>query len=231
MSIKVMTKVWDQSQHKGSALLLLLAMADCANDDGGSCYPSIPTLSQKTRLNLRTVRRLIDELIESGELELLVKGGGRTHSEYRIVIEGGHFAPGVSDPGGVRPPQGGLQTPSEGVSDPLREGVTPPEPSYNRHLTTIEPEKDVREAAFESFWTNYPGRRKTDKQKCKSWWMRNIRQEEYGDVYRGLTKWMDSPDWKKNNGEYIPMPYTWLNNRRWQTPPEIIEEEDGRWVG
>jgi hypothetical protein len=34
MSIRVMTKVWDHSTQKGSTLLLLLALADHAADDG-----------------------------------------------------------------------------------------------------------------------------------------------------------------------------------------------------
>ena len=40
MSIRVMTQVWDTSEQKGSALLLLLALADHAADDG-FCWPGI----------------------------------------------------------------------------------------------------------------------------------------------------------------------------------------------
>ena len=32
-----------------------------------------------------------------------------------------------------------------------------------------------------------------------------------------------SNDWKKDNGQFIPLPYTWLNGERWEdeayTPP------------
>jgi len=41
MSIKVMSYVWEASKAKGSELLLLLAIADHAADDG-YCWPGIP---------------------------------------------------------------------------------------------------------------------------------------------------------------------------------------------
>jgi hypothetical protein len=34
MSIAIQIRVWQESQHKGAALLLLLAIADCCNDEG-----------------------------------------------------------------------------------------------------------------------------------------------------------------------------------------------------
>jgi len=49
VSIRVMTKVWDYSGAECGALLVLLAMADFANDDG-IAWPSIASLCQKSRL-------------------------------------------------------------------------------------------------------------------------------------------------------------------------------------
>jgi hypothetical protein len=46
MSIHIMTQVWERSQHKGRALLLILAIADNANDQG-LAYPSAKTLAKK----------------------------------------------------------------------------------------------------------------------------------------------------------------------------------------
>ena len=58
MSIKVMNRVWDESQHKGSTLLLLLAIADHAADDG-YCWPNVKTLAQKIRMSRRQTIRLL----------------------------------------------------------------------------------------------------------------------------------------------------------------------------
>jgi len=79
-----MSSVWEHSQHSGSKLLLLLALADHANEQG-VCWPSIPTLAKKARISERQVQRLIQELEDSNELEILKKGNGRGQSTlYRL---------------------------------------------------------------------------------------------------------------------------------------------------
>lgn len=69
MSISIMTRVWAESQHKGSELLLLLAIADNANNQGVA-YPSRRTLAKKTRMSDRHVKRLVQVLIELKRLGL-----------------------------------------------------------------------------------------------------------------------------------------------------------------
>lgn len=49
MSIKVSSLVWDCSGQKSGKLLLLLAIADHANEQGVA-WPGIPLLARKTRL-------------------------------------------------------------------------------------------------------------------------------------------------------------------------------------
>jgi DNA-binding MarR family transcriptional regulator len=44
--------------------LVLLALADRANDDGSSCDPSVLTLARKTSLSRRTVQRTLSKLKE-----------------------------------------------------------------------------------------------------------------------------------------------------------------------
>jgi hypothetical protein len=85
MSIRMMTQVWDQSQHKGSELLLLLAIADNANDQGVA-YPSRRTLAKKTRMSDRHVKRLVQVLIRSGELLVHFGAGPRGCNEYQITL-------------------------------------------------------------------------------------------------------------------------------------------------
>ena len=42
---------------------------------------------------------------------------------------------------------------------------------------------------------------------------------------------MDSPEWKKEGGKYIPHPATWLNGRRWEDELRHPEPEDsGGWA-
>lgn len=82
MSIKVSSWLWENSQASGSRLLLLLAIADFA-DDNGLAWPSLATLEAKTRVPRRTVQRMISELEELGMLSVK-RGDGRHSSRYRV---------------------------------------------------------------------------------------------------------------------------------------------------
>ena len=61
-----MTQVWDHAPYKGSDLLILLALADMANDSG-KCWPSIQTLANKARLSERQTRIILKRL-EAGQV-------------------------------------------------------------------------------------------------------------------------------------------------------------------
>ncbi|WP_084401213.1 MULTISPECIES: helix-turn-helix domain-containing protein [Lentzea] len=86
MSIKVVTLAWEYAPVAGNELLLLLAIADQANDLGTDAWPSIDTLARKTRLNKRTVQRLLQRLSSAG-LVAIEPGGGRRSNRYTIDLE------------------------------------------------------------------------------------------------------------------------------------------------
>lgn len=83
MSIKIMTTVWEKSPQKGSALLLTLALADNANDDG-YCFPGAEYLHKKIRMSLRQVVRLIALLERTGEI-FRIPGNGRGRKTAYLV--------------------------------------------------------------------------------------------------------------------------------------------------
>ena len=82
MSVKRMSTVWEHSQHKGSDLLLLLAIADNA-DDSGYCWPGIEHLAQKIRMTPQSVINITARLEESGEL--YVKHNRRHGNKYLVT--------------------------------------------------------------------------------------------------------------------------------------------------
>ncbi|MBP8291458.1 MAG: helix-turn-helix domain-containing protein [Caldilineaceae bacterium] len=90
MSVKIMARVWDDSMHTGSALLMLLAIADHANDEG-VCWPSVETLAAKARVQARQAQNLIAHLVESGELAVQ-RGAGRRNTSIYVVTIGGKGA-------------------------------------------------------------------------------------------------------------------------------------------
>ncbi len=91
-----MTWVWDKSPTAGNERLVLLAIADTADDDGRNAWPSMSTLARKTRLDIRTVQRVIRRLEGSGQLVVEVAAGRAGTNVYTVVMGG-------SDPAVARP--------------------------------------------------------------------------------------------------------------------------------
>jgi Helix-turn-helix domain len=142
VSIKVQTLVWDYSKASGTPLLVLLKLADWANDDG-ECWPSIRLIAEKCRLkDERHVKRLIrDELEEKlGEVVVIPNGGRSSHhggprsNRYIITI---HMPNDEGVDNGTRvvegPPssnhQGGQPHQPRVVETRTRVVEGPPEPS------------------------------------------------------------------------------------------------------
>lgn len=87
MSIKIMSWLWENSPHKGSELLLLLAIADSANDDGVA-WPGLAKLSKKTRLGRRYVIDLVDQLEKAGAIKVERRRQGELNLSniYMVVV-------------------------------------------------------------------------------------------------------------------------------------------------
>jgi hypothetical protein len=146
MSIEVMSRVWQRSRQAGDALLVLLAIADFA-DDCGVAYPSVPTLARKARLSERQVQRVIGELIVAEELRVEPGQGRHASHLYRVIVgTGRQDVPGdrMSPRHSVahdRMSPGRRHWRLPGVTPATSTGVTPasPEPSSPEPSGTITP--------------------------------------------------------------------------------------------
>src|SRR5690606_12548733 len=111
MSLAWMSRVWaSERPRRSSHRLLLLALADNANDEG-FCWPSIATLCRKcATADRRTVLRQIDWLEGEGFVEREKRPGRSTVYHLRAEPLGGDAAPtgGPSPTGGGRPAGGGV---------------------------------------------------------------------------------------------------------------------------
>jgi helix-turn-helix protein len=79
----VLTRVWRDSQHKGGTLLVLLAIADYA-EDNGVAFPSVATLAKKARMTPRNVQYALRALERSGELQVGPPESGRKSNTFRV---------------------------------------------------------------------------------------------------------------------------------------------------
>lgn len=89
MSVKVSHLVWEYADLKGSPLIVLLAMADFADDDGSNVYPSRVTLAQKARVDEKTVSRILTDLENARIITCTEKETGRKgrYRNYTINLE------------------------------------------------------------------------------------------------------------------------------------------------
>lgn len=89
MSIRQTSVVWKLHKImkiKQSHLLMLLCLAEHANDEG-SCFPSIKTISKETHMSISTVKRTIASIRKEHKDLLEVKpGGGRFSNYYRLTL-------------------------------------------------------------------------------------------------------------------------------------------------
>lgn len=136
MSIPVLNWAWGQPGLDPSSKLVLLSLADHANDDGES-WPSLERLSERTGRDRRTVQRAVAALEARGLVEREPAKGVRS-TRYRLLVQGRHD---TTPTGGTTPPladepevaprrlRGGTTPPGGRHHATSRDGTTPPEPS------------------------------------------------------------------------------------------------------
>lgn len=79
------------------------------------------------------------------------------------------------------------------------------------------------EGQFEKFYSKYP--KKVKKQEVKKWFKKNKPSSElFSSMMNSLEQFRGSKDWLKDNGQYIPYPSTWLNQRRWEDEGQEVEQ-------
>jgi hypothetical protein len=160
MSVRILSSVWDRAQYEGPAFVVLLALADWA-DDEGRCYPSITKLARKARLGLTATKSALKRLRSDGVLDVETAGNSKTSNRYRLLVESMGRSPG--DLGRetttvARRPRVGRETTEGGSPDDLGVGR---ETAPIRHRSVNEPSikpstRFVLPASIsETIWADY----------------------------------------------------------------------------
>lgn len=76
-------------------------------------------------------------------------------------------------------------------------------------------------ADFEAFWRAYPTRRRKEKPDAFKAWLQLTARYTVAQVMASLDAMKRSPDWTKDDGEYVPMPGRWL---RRLDPEDVLGE-------
>jgi Helix-turn-helix domain len=228
MSVKVMARVWAHSQRKDGELLVMLALADFAND-GGESWPSIPILAQKARLTERQTRRVLKKLQEAGEVRRSLSNGGRNRRNHYFItvsenpdnITGkelqGKNNPVIGDTKNLVPMSGALNrhrtvNKKEATeSDKLiPDSLTP---KSKRKLTRPDP---AVLAAFDRFYQAYP-RHAAKQEALKSWLKLSPGAELIPVIMAAVERY--AAEVRDTEPRFIKHPGPWLNSRRWEDEP------------
>jgi hypothetical protein len=223
MSVRVMTAVFERYPNGGGEMLLALALADHAHDDGTRIFPYIKSLAEKTRQSTRSVQYQLRKMEESGWLILVNAGnGGRNQpNEYQINsdwLKGAEIAPlkkgANDDTKGCNPQQERVQSTTERVQ-PIAPAYNHHEPSDNHKEPSLP--KDPVKDGFERFWLVYP--KKRGRQEAEKAW-KKVKPIEYDEVIAAVAIHRACKEWIKDGGQFIPHPASWLNGRRWEDEVE-----------
>lgn len=197
MSIRWISAVWINSPYRGEHLLLHLALADFANDEG-YCFPSIRTLSNKARCSQQWVRKGIRLMIQDDLLEIVEQGLGRGNvNRYLLkpVSKKRETELRISHKGETQ----SLEIPNSVTSDTYIQNRK--EPSHDQPLS-----------AFELFWSAYP--KKVGKGLARKTFDRLMSRKNspsIHDLLAGVERYRLSV----SDPRYIAHPTSWLNAERW----------------
>jgi len=76
--------------------------------------------------------------------------------------------------------------------------------------------KKILYAHFDLFWSSYP--KKRSKGQAEKTWTKLYDKNGFPDIntlIASIERQKKSAEWLKNNGEFIPHPSSWLNNKGW----------------
>lgn len=231
-----MDRCWKVSKAKGGDLLVLLALADYA-DQHGEAWPSVKSVARKVRMAERTVQRAFRRLASLGEITIRVSGGSHGANLYRVILpdEGGDKMSGVTncrgdnwDREGVTPAS---PNPSEetvikkNIYTPSGDILSPPEEAAHTSLScTQQPANTLRsqdsplngqQTEFEIFWQAYP-RKRAKGDAARAWAKIRPDAQLRAEILAAIERAKTSADWATENGQFIPYPAKWLKTRGWE---------------
>lgn len=207
MSLYVSSRVWKSSAQKADRLLLLLALAFRANDDGVA-WPSQDSLAKDCRCSRRGVQRMLDALIAEGEVELVKSGGNGAgdHAVYKLPTysEGGLIDVlttfGKGDPGANKGDPGAKKGRNVSVQ-------SVPEPKRTVQCTVSEQTEVVYKA--------YP--KKVAKPLALKAIASALKTQGFEKLLELTTAYAKAVE--GSDPQFIPHPATWFNQERYNDDP------------
>lgn len=97
--------------------------------------------------------------------------------------------------------------------------------SIDNNIPPLSPTGGDCVQLFENFYAAYP-KRKNKQAALKAFKKLKPDDKLFGNIMAALDKQKNSDEWQRENGRFIPLPSTWLNNRRWEDEITTDGKED-----
>lgn len=217
MSVRWITTVWQHSPYRAERLLVHLALADFANDEG-LCWPSQKTLAFKARCSINYVRLTVQQMEKDGLLTVKERAGGRGRSAQYILqrpVDNANPHPANGEPTNHHSPE---------AERPFADEITPL--IMNRHEPSHSEE-------FDAFWSAYP--RKVGKGAARKAFVKAMSGADapaLDDLLAAVRAYAASI----RDMNYCAHPTTWLKQERWsdtvpvkQVRVEVPQEIQNAW--
>ena len=184
-------------------------------------WPSIRRLAYITRLSVRQVLRVLEDLERRGWIERDKRGRGR------IYKMGAAIQTAVARIGDAR------DTYAEPIGDtgdmsqvtPVTEiGDTGDTRSIKEDTKGSMPGDELE--GFDAFWASYP-RKVSKKDALKAFRETRRTRPPTAQLLAALGVFTGSKEWQKAGGQYVPYPATWLRDERWRDVEAPAELEAG----
>lgn len=176
MSVRIMSKVFDLPDMGPTKRLIMLALADHA-DDAGRCYPSIDRLAKRTGLSERAVRTNLRQLEVEGYLATEIGVGPQGCNVYfvrpipagdaprqemppgRRFRGGGHMVP-LAPAGDAPKPSGTIKETSENINaraKPKRKTQIPEDAVLSEKMESIARNEGISQQEAEAQFDRFKG--------------------------------------------------------------------------
>jgi len=90
MSNRIFQAVWDNGPEARSEMIVLMVLADCADAETGTCFPSKRHIARNARMSIPTVKRVLVALVAEGWIKSAPQSrrdGSSTSNMYEISFE------------------------------------------------------------------------------------------------------------------------------------------------
>jgi len=228
--------------------LRVLIALHAFKDQAGRCWPSRGLLAALTGLPERRITNVTTRLAAIGWLSKEGNGGRSRSCRYRLGIPKTVTRTvtvlaqeTVTEPVTVSEPETVTdldETVTDSVTKTVTDLVTDIEQTMNipenKPLSCAEPEVDEYRAnadarvptaaalanSFERFWAAYPKKRNKG-DAWKAWKSLKLREVLVAAILAAVERAKTSVQWRKDEGQFIPYPASWLRARGWEDEEHV----------